>query len=122
MTTPFGAVLREILAERGLRQARVADMADIDHAHLSRMLSGQRPATRDIVVRIADGCGLTAEESLRLFCAAGFVPEGHESMMLDPELQEAAATLHDEAIPLVYRQNLRRQISALVGIARQTAA
>lgn len=120
--TTFGTVLRRILAEQGLSQTKAAEQADLDHSQISRYITGQRTPTRESVIRIADGCGLSAEDALRLFCAAGFVPEGVESMMLDPELQEAAATLHDEAIPLVYRQNLRRQISALVGIARQTAA
>jgi transcriptional regulator with XRE-family HTH domain len=122
MTTTFGTVLRRILAEQGLSQTKAAERSDLEHSYISRLISGGRTPSREAVVRIADGCGLTAEDSLRLFCSAGFVPHGHESMMLDPELQDAAATLNNSAIPLPYRESLRMQISALVGITRQMAA
>lgn len=120
--TTFGSVLRDIMAEQGLRQAHVADASDLDHAHLSRMLAGQRTATRETVVRIVNGCALDAQDSLRLFVAAGFVPDGSDALLLDPQLQLAAEVLNDESIPLPYRASLRQQISALVGITRQMAA
>lgn len=58
----------------------------------------------------------------RLLVTAGFIPNDFSATALDPELQDAAAALHDPAIPAVYRESLRLQISALVGIARQMAA
>ena len=118
----FGDVLRELMAKHGLRQARIADAADIDHAHLSRMLAGQRPVSRESVDRIVFGCGFGPEVARRLYISAGFVPQDDWIVLLDPELQEAANTLHDETIPRQYRESLRLQISALVGITRQMVA
>lgn len=118
----FGDVLRELMATYGLRQARIAEAADIDHAHLSRMLAGQRPVSRESVDRIVFGCGFGSAIARRLYISAGFVPQDDWIVLLDPDLQEAANTLNDEAIPQPYRDSLRLQISALVGITRQMAA
>ena len=74
------------------------------------------------MVRIVSGCEFGPEDSLRLYVAAGFVPEGSGASLLDPELVEAADTLNDPTIPQRDRDSLRLQISALVGITRQMAA
>ncbi|TXH50927.1 MAG: XRE family transcriptional regulator [Desulfurellales bacterium] len=122
MTTAFGAALREVLAEQGLRQSAVAEVADLDISIISRYLSGQRSPTRETVRQLAAGCECDAGQALRLYLAAGFAPDGVEATLFDPEIQEVAAVLHDASIPLRDRESLRRQISALVGIARQMAA
>lgn len=122
MTTTFGTVLRDVLAAHGLSQSQAADRADLVPSHISRLVTGGRRPTRDVVQRITEGCRLSPVEAGRLFEAAGFMPAGAVSAMLPRELREAAEALDDPTIPLPYRDSLRRQISALVGIARQMAA
>ena len=122
MTTTFVTVLREILAEQGLRQSTAAELADLDVSIISRYLSGRRSPTRETVRRLVAGCECDAGQALRLYLAAGFAPDGVETTLFDPDLQEAAAVLHDASIPLRDRESLRRQISAPVGITRQMAA
>lgn len=120
--TAFGTILSDILTRHGLSQSQAADWADLVPSHVSRLVHGQRTPTREVVQRLADGCRLSPEESRTLFEAAGFVPAGAVSAMLPRELREAAETLADEDIPWRYRDSLRQQISALVGITRQMAA
>lgn len=121
MTTTFGTVLRDVLAAHRLSQSRAAEMADYDHSYVSRLVAGSRMPTRDFVIRISEGCDFSRQDYERLLVAAGFIPLGRDSALLDPELQEAAEALNDPAIPQPYREFLRRQISALVGITRQMA-
>jgi hypothetical protein len=97
-------------------------MADYDHSYISRLVSGSRMPTREFIDCLANNCGFTDEEWQRLLVAAGFLPKSAMAVLQEPELEEAAAALHDPAIPRPYRENLRRQISALVGITRQMAA
>lgn len=120
--TTFGATLKDVLAEQGLRQSTAANLADIDPSIINRYITGQRSPTRETVRQLVTGCEFDAGQALRLYLAAGFAPDGMEALMLDPELQDAAAALNDPAIPQPYRESLRLQISALVGIARQMAA
>lgn len=120
--TPFGTVLRDVLAAHRLSQSRAAEMADYDHSYISRLVAGSRAPTRELVDRIVMYCGFSDDEARRLYEAAGFVPSGMVVSPLDPELQAAAETLNDESIPLSHRLVLRLQISALVAITRQMAA
>ena len=122
MTTAFGSALKDVLAEQGLRQSTAAKLADLDYSIISRYVTGQRSPTRETVRQLVTGCEFDAGQALRLYLAAGFAPDGVEALMLDPELQDAADALNDPAIPAPYRDSLRRQISALVGITRQMAA
>jgi transcriptional regulator with XRE-family HTH domain len=122
MTTTFGATLKDILAAHRLSQNKAAEMADYDHSYISRLITGTRMPTREFIDCLANNCGFTDEEWQRLLVAAGFLPKSAMAVLQEPELEEAAAALHDPAIPRPYRENLRRQISALVGITRQMAA
>lgn len=120
MTTAFGTALKDVLTAHRLSQSRAAELADCDTSYVSRLVSGARMPTREFIDRLVSNCGLSDEEWDRLLVAAGFIP--HDVTLLDPELQDAAAALADEAIPLSHRLMLRLQISALVGITRQMAA
>ena len=65
---------------------------------------------------------LHEHEARRLFEAADFLPSGIVMPLLDPDVRAAAEVLTDESIPASYRESLRLEISALVGITRQMAA
>lgn len=119
MTTTFGATLKAVLAAHRLSQSKAAEMADYDHSYISRLCAGSRMPTREFIDCLATNCGFSDEEWNWLLLAAGFIPR--DATLLDPELQDAADALHDPAIPAVYRESLRLQISALVGITRQMA-
>lgn len=117
MSTAFGSALKDVLTTHRLSMSRAAVMAEYDHSYVSRLVSGARMPTREFIDRLVLHCGFSDDEWRRLLVAAGFVPL--DVALLDPELQEAAAALADEAIPLAHRLTLRLQISALVGITRQ---
>lgn len=121
MNEPFGSVLKGVLNMHRLPYAKAAEMADYDHSYVSRLIRGARMPTREFIERLVIGCGFSDEEWDRLLIAADFAPR-HAAALLDPELREAVEFLADASIPQPYRESLRLQISALVGITRQMAA
>lgn len=121
-TTRFGVVLSDVLRRHRLSQSRAAVMAEYDHGYVSRLIAGTRMPTREFIDRLARACGFSDDEWRQLLVAAGFAPLDAASLLLDPEIRDAADALNDESIPQRDRDSLRLQISALVGITRQMAA
>ncbi len=63
-TTPavgFGAVLRSMREDRGLKQTELARRAGINHGHVSKIESGARDPRPETLVWIADALGVDAD-------------------------------------------------------------
>ena len=62
----FGAVMRRLRIERGLSQEELALRLDMSsHAHISRLESGKKQPTLDMVFRLADALGVEAWEIVK---------------------------------------------------------
>ena len=62
----FGTVMRRLRIERGLSQEELASRLDMSsHAHISRLESGKKQPTLDMVFRLADALGVEAWEIVK---------------------------------------------------------
>ncbi len=62
----FGTVMRRLRIERGLSQEELALRLDMSsHAHISRLESGKKQPTLDMVFRLADALGVEAWEIVK---------------------------------------------------------
>lgn len=86
--TPLGRTLYRLRTSRKLRQISLGRSANISHAVISRLESGDRvSATRETVLGLADAMNLTEDERLELLSAAGYISdEAQEHLMLWAQL------------------------------------
>lgn len=62
----FGPVLRRLRLERGLSQEELAERAGMaSHAHISRLESGRKQPTVEMLFRLADALEVEAWEVVR---------------------------------------------------------
>lgn len=62
----FGTVMRRLRIERGLSQEELASRLDMSsHAHISRLESGKKQPTLDMVFRLADALNVEAWEIVK---------------------------------------------------------
>jgi transcriptional regulator with XRE-family HTH domain len=71
---PFGAELRAMREARRLSQAELARRAGVDHWFISRLESGSRKPSREMVAVLAEALDLERALRQRLFVAAGYYP------------------------------------------------
>lgn len=69
-------VLRRYIERDGRNQSELAREAGINHSTVSRILSGSRPLTREVLALLAPVLDLTEDEHDDLLILAGYVPEG----------------------------------------------
>jgi transcriptional regulator with XRE-family HTH domain len=97
--------------ERGLSQKEVAQLAEISNSTLSRLESGDRGASREVLDRICTVLELDRHEELDLLTAAGFLNQDAAQLLADDDLAQLARLLHSEAIEpddaLLLRQYIR---------------
>lgn len=63
----FGMVMRRLRIERGLSQEELAERMGMNsHAHISRLESGKKQPTLDMVFRVADALGMKAWEIIKI--------------------------------------------------------
>ncbi|MBA3450471.1 MAG: helix-turn-helix transcriptional regulator, partial [Chloroflexia bacterium] len=65
----LGRLLVRLRTERGLAQKQVARLADIDGSSLSRLESGERGVSRDVLDRIGRALAFTRREHLDVLVA-----------------------------------------------------
>lgn len=65
--TEFGPVLRRLRLERGLSQEELAERAGMaSHAHISRLESGHKQPTVEMLFRLAGALGMEAWEVVKV--------------------------------------------------------
>ena len=82
----FQTLLRALSDERGLSPERVIQQAQIDRTYGHQLFNGTRRPSRDKVLQLALGMGLSLEETQHLLQAAGRSP-------LYPRLKRDAALI-----------------------------
>lgn len=80
--TALGRLLDEMLASRDLSQAGLARRAGVTQGIVSRLRSGERNPSRDLVEAIADALDASPTDRARLLVTAGYVPQGYEAEVL----------------------------------------
>jgi transcriptional regulator with XRE-family HTH domain len=102
-TTPrtiegLGPLLTRLRNDRGLAQKRVANLAEIDNSTLSRLESGDRGVSREVLDRICDVLGLDRHERLDVLTAAGFLNQDAAQLLADDDVAQLARLLHAPTI------------------------
>jgi transcriptional regulator with XRE-family HTH domain len=78
----FSRILRELREKHDMSQYRLAKLVYVDHSYISRLESGQRRPSYDILLAIASALGLDTEERKILFASAGYLlPEEIEAIL-----------------------------------------
>lgn len=73
---PIAQRLRAYRQAAGFSQSKLASKARLNHSYVSRLESGARRPSRDVIERIADVLGLETGARNDLLLAAGFGPAG----------------------------------------------
>ncbi len=93
----LGLLLTRLRTERGLAQKQVARLANIDGSTLSRLESGDRGVSKEVLDRICSVLELDRREELNVLVAAGFLTEDAARFLLDEQLSQLARLLSDPA-------------------------
>ncbi len=107
----LGRLLVRLRDKRGLSQKEVAHLAEISNSTLSRLESGDRGVSREVLDRICAVLELDRHEELDLLTAAGFLNQDAAQILADDDLAQLARLLHADAIEpddaLLLRQYIR---------------
>jgi transcriptional regulator with XRE-family HTH domain len=115
----FGVLLKRVREARRVSQSKLAERAEFDHSYVSRLESGARMPTREAVERLARAMDLAQNEQDALLAAAGFLPRDVASLLSDePVIGEVLDLLQDDAVPVEYRDNMRKVLHLLAEQAR----
>ncbi len=103
---PLGELLRTWRRTRRLSQLDAALVCEISQRHLSFVESGRAQASREMLLRIAEGLEIPLRERNRLFIAAGYAPLYDERRLeaVDMESIRGALALvlsHHEPYPAI---------------------
>jgi transcriptional regulator with XRE-family HTH domain len=107
----LGLLLTRLRNERGLAQKQVAHLAEINNSTLSRLESGDRGVSREVLDRLCDVLELDRHERLDVLAAAGFLNPDAAQLLADDDVAQIARLLNAEAIEpddaLLLRQYIR---------------
>ena len=94
----FGPALARLRISRGLAQRKLAALADIDASTVSRLESGGRGVSREVVERLSQALAATPAEHNELLKTAGFLPEEAVALLDEPDLARFSALLADPTL------------------------
>jgi transcriptional regulator with XRE-family HTH domain len=72
----FGGLLADLRERRGWNQGQLATAACCDRTFISRLESGSRTPSRELVENLAVALDLDADDTGRLYVSAGYLPDG----------------------------------------------
>jgi SOS-response transcriptional repressor LexA len=105
----FGETIRRLRKARGFTIALLAELAQVDKGHLSRLEHGRRnPPKPDAVRRLADALGVPAKY---LMAKAGYIDPEEEEVLSDEEIlrEVASAPPPSRAISHEYIEGLKEK-------------
>src|SRR3954471_21010491 len=97
-STELGRVLTRLRNERGLAQKQAAHLAQIDGSTLSRLESGERGVSREVLDRICGVLQRGRHEQLEVLVADGFLNEDAADLLADDDVSRVARLLHTPAL------------------------
>jgi transcriptional regulator with XRE-family HTH domain len=113
----LGRLLVEFRERRGLGQKQAAQLAGIDNSTLSRLESGERGVSREVLDRLCDALGLDRKQRLEVMVAAGFVSEESAQLLADDDLARLARLLSDPATAPADVARLRQFVALALAYA-----
>lgn len=90
---PFGRLLRQWRALRGMSQLRLASEAGTSTRHLSFVETGRSQPSREMVLRLAEALDVPLRERNALLAAAGFAALYRESGLAAPQMEPVSRAL-----------------------------
>ena len=114
----LGRVLTRLRGERGLAQKQVAQLAEIDGSTLSRLESGGRGVSQEVLDRICGVLELNRHEQLEVLVAAGFLNEDAASLLADDDVARIARLLHAPALEPDDERTLRQYLRLALAHAK----
>ena len=114
----LGRLLVRLREKRGLAQKQAAHLAEIDGSTLSRLESGGRGVSREVLDRICDALDLDRREQLDVLVAAGFLTEEAARLLADDDVALLARLLTDENIAMGHSLLLREYVRLALAHAR----
>jgi transcriptional regulator with XRE-family HTH domain len=116
--TDLGRALTRLRSERGLAQKQVAHLAEIDGSTLSRLESGERGVSREVLDRICRVLQLDRQEQIEVLVAAGFLNEDAADLLADDDVARIARLLHAPALEPDDEQMIRRYLQLALAHAK----
>ena len=117
-STELARVLTRLRGERGLAQKQVAHLAEIDGSTLSRLESGERGVSREVLDRICRVLHLDRHEQLEVLVAAGFLNEDAADVIADDDVARIARLLHAPALEPDDEQMIRQYLQLALAHAK----
>ena len=114
----LGRLLTRLRDERGLTQKQVADQAEISNSTLSRLESGDRGVSREVLDRIGAVLELDRHEELDLLTAAGFLNQDAAQILADDEIAQIARLLHAPTVSPEDAKLLRQYVRLALAHAK----
>jgi transcriptional regulator with XRE-family HTH domain len=114
----LGSLLTRLRNEREMAQKQVARLAEIDNSTLSRLESGDRGVSREVLDRICDVLDLDRSQRLEVLTAAGFLSQDDARFLSDDDLAQLARLLHAPAIAPDDARLLRQYIRLALAHAK----
>ncbi len=110
LTVSLPRYLRELLAQKGLSRAQVVRGSLLDRAYVYQIFSGEKSPSRDKLIALAFGLGLTVDETqkmLKLSCNRElYVRDPRDVLILfalqqNKSLLETNESLYDHDFPVL---------------------
>ena len=114
----LGELLTRLRSERGLPQNRVAQSAGIDGSTLSRLESGERGVSRDVLNRICNALNLERRDQLEVMVAADFLTPEAASLLADEDLSRLGRLLTTPELGDSHARLLRQYVTLALAHAR----
>ena len=111
-------MLTSLRTDRGLAQKQVAHRAGITGSALSRLESGERGVTRDVLDRICEVLELDRHERLDVLTAAGYLNQDAARLLADDEVAQFARLLHASEVEAADAQLLRQYLRLALAHAK----
>lgn len=106
----FGSVLRRLREQRGLNRKELARRIGRDPSTITRLESGERGVSRDVVEDLARELALPTADHFELLASAGLLSEETAALLEEPELSQLSRLLAESAIPPGDRELLLRYV------------
>lgn len=84
--TTFSELLKFLRKAHGVSQNLASERTGYDKSFISRLESDERRPTREAILRLGEGIGLSDDETDSLLLAANFMPVQAKAMLNNPEL------------------------------------
>jgi transcriptional regulator with XRE-family HTH domain len=114
----LGRLLVQLRTDRGLAQKQVAKLAEIDSSTLSRLESGDRGVSRDVLDRICVVLRLDRREQFDVLVAAGFLTLEAAQLLADEDLSRLAGLVVNPTLPEAHSGLLRQYVALALAHAR----